>query len=173
MKKSKMITALLICALAILILPACQSKKLQFEPVSILISYKIDPMDQLNPWSSYQTNVDIYNDGRVEMYADNYKAGFEGSVPPYSTKLTTQQITTLQESIVQNNFMNLSENISNSNSLDTTYYQITAHSKKKHHTVGGVSPTNQDFIAVKNVLKEQLGNEILSFQNQVNQNSQD
>lgn len=141
---------LIVCLLCIIfILSACDSKELVLaDDMFLKVSSTVKGQD-VETYEMYTLNLEIYQDGTIRCYADEFNRWLSQEECPVETmKVTQEEIAEIQARIEEADLYHMRERISSPDSKEGEYKSLTIYTTKGEHTTGGLNPSSQDFLKV-------------------------
>ncbi|MBE5954153.1 MAG: hypothetical protein E7257_08370 [Lachnospiraceae bacterium] len=168
MKKYVLISFIL-CAL--LMLGGCGEKEKTFVAgENELIHLTSTPMGGVETYEIYTTNIMIYVDGTVKIYASDFVKwlGKEEDIPEITLNITPEQIEEIKQLIVENDLYNLRENVGNKDGISGTLKQMTIYAVDGTNTTGGVSVSNRQFTRSYDRIENLVREDLFLYQSEIN-----
>ncbi len=126
-----------------------------------LIHLTSTPRGGVETYEIYTTNIMIYVDGTVKIYASDFVRWFgEGEIPEFTFYVSKEEVEAIKQLIVDNNLYNLREDVGNKDGISGTVKQITVYGTEGTNTTGGISVSNRQFTrsydGVEAIVREEL-----------------
>lgn len=126
------------------------------------------PKGQSETYQMYTTNIMIYANGTVEIYASDFARWFGNEDIPVSTfYLSSDEVQAIKELILAQDVYNLRENVGNKDDIAGTDKYITVYSATDSHTTGGTSVSNRQFVRAYDGIYEYVREECFQYIGQI------
>lgn len=151
---------LMLCLLLLLV--GCKEKEKEFVPgENELIHLSSTPKGGVETYEIYTTNIMIYVDGTVKIYASDFVKWLgDEEIPEITLSLTQEELEQVKQLIVTENLYNLRENVGNKDGIDGVVKKMTIYGQSGTNTTGGISVSNRQFVraydAIENMVREEL-----------------
>ncbi len=151
---------LILCLL--LLLGGCKEKEKEFVPGDKeLIHLTSTPKGGVETYQIYTTNIKIFVDGTVIIYASDFVRWLgDGDIPQTVFTITPDEVEQIKQIIVDGNLYNLREDVGNKDGIDGVIKKMTIYAESGTHTTGGISVSNRQFVraydAIENIVREEL-----------------
>ncbi len=160
MKKYVLISFML-CAL--LMLGGCGEKEKTFVAgENELIHLTSTPKGGVETYEIYTTNIMIYVDGTVKIYASDFVKWFgkDDEVPELTFSISPEEVEEIKQLIVDNNLYNLRKDVGNKDGISGTFKQMTIYAADGTNITGGISVSNRQFTKsydrIEGIVREEL-----------------
>lgn len=154
---------ILVCLLCLMVvLSGCKEKDKEFVMGDKeLIHLTSTPRGEVETYEIYTTNIMIYVDGTVRIYASDFVKWLgDGEIPVTTLKLSPEEIKEIENLIISNNLYNLREDVGNKDGISGTVKHMTIYGAKGTNTTGGISVSNRQFVRaydrIEGLVKEDL-----------------
>lgn len=154
---------ILVCLLCLMVvLSGCKEKDKEFVMGNKeLIHLTSTPRGEVETYEIYTTNIMIYVDGTVRIYASDFVKWLgDGEIPVTTLKLSPEEIKEIENLIISNNLYNLREDVGNKDGISGTVKHMTIYGAKGTNTTGGISVSNRQFVRaydrIEGLVKEDL-----------------
>lgn len=126
------------------------------------------PKGQSETYQMYTTNIMIYANGTVEIYASDFARWFgSGEVPIATCYLSGEEVQAIKDIILEQDVYNLRENVGNKDGITGTDKYITVYSATDSHTTGGTSVSNRQFVRAYDGIYEYVREECFNYIGQI------
>ncbi len=161
---------LLVSLLCIVLLcSGCQNKSKEFVPGdSELIQLTSTPKGGVETYEIYTTNIMIYVDGTVKIYASDFVRWFgKEDIPELTVKLTQEEIQEIKDLIVSEDLYNLRENVGNKDNIEGVIKHMTVYSVDGSNRTGGISVSNRQFVRAYERIESMVREELYIYQAEI------
>lgn len=168
MKKYVLISFIL-CAL--LMLGGCGEKEKTFVAgENELIHLTSTPKGGVETYEIYTTNIMIYVDGTVKIYASDFVKWFgkDDEVPEITFSISLEEVEAIKQLIVDNNLYNLREDVGNKDGISGTIKRMTIYGAEGTNTTGGLSVSNRQFTRSYDRIENIVREELFLYQSEIN-----
>lgn len=114
----------------------------------------------------YDRNVEVYADGLVRIYYDNFESPLADKYPVKEFRLTNDEIIEFKECLVLNKIMKFDERLS-TDSCDGSFSWMTIYTKDSVHRSGGLNVENENYLDIESKLFILVSDEYREVQNAV------
>ncbi len=148
--------------LALLMLGGCGEKEKVFVAgENELIHLTTTPRGGVETYEIYTTNIMIYVDGTVKIYASDFVKWFgHDHIPEFTFSISKEEVEVIKQLIVDNNLYNLREDVGNKDGISGTVKHMTIYAADGTNTTGGISVSNRQFTrsydGIENIVREEL-----------------
>lgn len=123
------------------------------EPPSLnqekLIEITSRPLGMVDSYKLYTLHICVYNDGTVELYADDFDYWYSDAVCERTTvHISEEELAEIKKVIEENDALNLNENVGNRDLKEGTIKNFIIYADDGEHKSGGLSPSNRSFLKV-------------------------
>ncbi len=135
-----------------------------------LIHLTSTPKGDVESYQIYTTNIMIYLDGTVKIYASDFVKWFgkEDEIPELTLSITPEEIEEIKQLIVDNDLYNLRENVGNKDGISGTIKQMTIYAADGTNTTGGVSVSNRQFTRSYDRIENLVREDLFLYQSEIN-----
>lgn len=126
-----------------------------------LILLTSTPKGGVETYEIYTTNIMIYVDGTVKIYASDFVRWFGAEdIPEMTLQLTPEEIEEIKGLIIAEDLYNLREDVGNKDGISGTVKYMTIYSANGTNKTGGISVSNRQFVRaydrIENLVREEL-----------------
>ena len=127
-----------------------------------LIHLTSTPKGGVETYEIYTTNIMIYVDGTVKIYASDFVKWFgkDDEVPEITFSISLEEVEAIKQLIVDNNLYNLREDVGNKDGISGTFKQMTIYAADGTNITGGISVSNRQFTKsydrIEGIVREEL-----------------
>lgn len=140
----------------------CRDKEREFVPGDKeLIHLTSTPKGGEETYRIYTTNIMIYVDGTVKIYASDFVRWLGNEdIPEITFAISQEEIAEIKQLIVSENLYNLREDVGNKDGISGVVKKMTIYAESGTNTTGGISVSNRQFVraydAIENMVREEL-----------------
>ncbi len=159
---------LTLCMLVLCItLTSCKKEEFTFSNNEIVM-LSTTPVGGVETYEMYTINIKIYADGRVMVYADNFNRWLgKDEIPVEEFTLSPAIVENIKRKLLEENIPYLRENVGNKDNIEGTRRTITVYGTNGEHTVGGISPSNREFIRAYDYVYECVRENVFIYSSQI------
>lgn len=152
------------------ILTACGKSKQPELSDGAFIKLSTKPVGELEVYNFYTVNVEIYQDGAVKIYADDFKKWMgEEECPVSTTQVTQEEVEELKRLIEENNLYNMREDVGNKDSMDGDRKYLTLYTVDGEHVSGGLNPSNRAFNKIYDYINDIVREELYNYKLEISE----
>lgn len=112
----------------------------------------------------YTTNIEVYQDGTVVIYADNFDTWLsDEECPVTTTMITTEEVDELKRLIKEEDLYNLREDVGDKFTDDGSETCLTLFTVEGEHSSGGVNPSNRRYLRIYDYIYELVREETYTY----------
>lgn len=167
MKKHFMLV-LMLCL--ILVLGGCKEKKKEFVAGNNeLIHLTSTPRGGVETYQIYTTNIMIYVDGTVKIYASDFVKWFgNDEIPQMEISLSKDDVEAIEQLIVDQDLYNLREDVGNKDGISGVVKHMTIYAADGTNTTGGISVSNRQFVRAYDRIETMVREELFIYTTEIN-----
>ncbi len=165
----KYYTLVLIFCLLFL-LGGCKEKEKEFVPGDKeLIHLTSTPKGGVETYQIYTTNIKIFVDGTVIIYASDFVRWLgDGDIPQTVFTISPEEVEQIKQIIVDGNLYNLREDVGNKDGIDGVIKKMTIYGQAGTHTTGGISVSNRQFVRAYDTIESIVREELFIYTGEIN-----
>ncbi len=158
--KKYILLGFILCAM--LMLGGCGEKEKVFVAgENELIHLACTPRGGVETYEIYTTNIMIYVDGTVKIYASDFVKWFgDNEIPEFTFSISMEEVEEIKQLIVENDLYNLREDVGNKDGISGNVKHMTIYAADGTNTTGGISVSNRQFTrgydGIENIIREEL-----------------
>ena len=153
----------------ILVMGGCKDKNKEFVAGDKeLIHLTSTPRGGVETYQIYTTNIMIYVDGTVKIYASDFVRWFgKEDIPELTVKLTPEEIQEIKDLIISEDLYNLRENVGNKDNIEGVIKHMTVYAADGSNTTGGISVSNRQFVRAYERIESMVREELYIYQAEI------
>lgn len=153
----------------ILVMGGCKDKNKEFVAGDKeLIHLTSTPRGGVETYQIYTTNIMIYVDGTVRIYASDFVRWFgKEDIPELTVKLTQEEIQEIKDLIISEDLYNLRENVGNKDNIEGVIKHMTVYAADGSNTTGGISVSNRQFVRAYERIESMVREELYIYQAEI------
>ncbi len=153
----------------ILVMGGCKDKNKEFVAGDKeLIHLTSTPRGGVETYQIYTTNIMIYVDGTVKIYASDFVRWFgKEDIPELTVKLTQEEIQEIKDLIISEDLYNLRENVGNKDNIEGVIKHMTVYAADGSNTTGGISVSNRQFVRAYERIESMVREELYIYQAEI------
>lgn len=135
-----------------------------FAEDGILVKLSSTPKDIEEAAYTYTTNIEVYNDGTVKIYADSFEKWYGEAEPEtVELKIADSDIEEIKRVIIDEDLYHLHENVGNKDDISGVEKTLTVYTIAGKYSVHGISPSNVKFNKVYDYIYGLKRDELTSY----------
>ncbi len=135
-----------------------------------LIMLSFTPKGGVETYQVYTTNIMIYTDGTVKVYASDFIRWFgDEEIPELTLSLDKDKIEEIIQIIKDEDLYNLRENVGNKDGIDGLIRQMTIYSANGTNTTGGISVSNRQFVRAYEKIESMVREDLYLYNGAINE----
>ena len=154
-----------------LVLGGCKEKDKEFVMGdNELIHLTSTPRGGVETYQIYTTNIVIYVDGRVRIYASDFVRWFgRDEIPELTLYISQEAVKEIEQLIITNNVYNLREDVGNKDGISGVVKRMTVYAADGTNTTGGISVSNRQFVRTYDRVEAMVREDLYVYQGEINQ----
>lgn len=151
-----------------LLFTAC-GKKPEKLSAGVFLKISTAPVgDVVEDYERFQINLEVYQDGRVDCYADGFEKWLGDDLCPTKTlHFSSEEIARIQEIITQEDFLHMRNNVGNRDIKEGERKVITIYTTQGEHVSGGIAISNRSFLKLYDYVQELARDSLFAYKNEV------
>ena len=119
----------------------------------VMLSY--EPANSDDIAKTYKLNVEIYRDGTVRIYANDFLKWYGKDVPGIQTSTISQDdVKKIEKMIIDEDLYHLQRDVGNKTNMEGIKKTLTVYTKEEEYSVYGINPSNKSFNKVYDFIYE-------------------
>lgn len=161
---------LIIMLSLILVMGGCKEKKKEFVAGDKeLIHLTSTPRGGVESYQIYTTNIMIYVDGTVKIYASDFVRWFgRDEIPELEVTLGKDDVEAIKQLIIDQDLYNLREDVGNKDGISGVVKQMTIYAADGTNTTGGISVSNRQFVRAYDRIEAMVREELFIYTAEIN-----
>ena len=139
-----------------LCLTSCKNKNKAPEfadDLFVMLSY--EPANSDDIAKTYKLNVEIYRDGTVRIYTNDFLKWYGKDVPGIQTSTISQDdVKKIEKMIIDEDLYHLQRDVGNKTNMEGIKKTLTVYTKEGEYSVYGINPSNKSFNKVYDSIYE-------------------
>ncbi|MBQ9610165.1 MAG: hypothetical protein IJV15_12075 [Lachnospiraceae bacterium] len=125
----------------------------EFSDDGMLVKLSATPKDIEEEPFTYTTNIEVYSDGTVKIYADNFSKWYGKDEPDVEElKIDDSELGEIKQAIVDEDLYHLHEDVGNKDGISGVEKKLTVYTKSGEYSVYGINPSNVKFNKVYDLI---------------------
>ncbi|MBR1816046.1 MAG: hypothetical protein IJ763_05025 [Lachnospiraceae bacterium] len=150
----------------LVLLCACgeESDTPDFAEDGILVKLSARPKDIEEDIYTYTTNIEVYNDGTIKIYAEEFSKWYGEEEPEIvELKITESEIEEIKRTILDEDLYHMHENVGNKDDISGVEKRLTIYTTEGEYSIHGISPSNVKFNRVYDLIYGLKRDELASY----------
>lgn len=126
----------------------------------LFVKLSYEPANSDNIEKAYKLNIEIYRDGTVRIYANEFLKWYGKDVPGIQTStISPDDEKKIEKMIIDEDLYHLQRDVGNKTEMEGIKKTLTVYTKDEEYSVYGINPSNKSFNKVYDLIYE------LTFEN--------
>lgn len=135
-----------------------------FATDGLIVTLSSTPKDIEEEAFTYTINIEVYSDGTVKIYADNFSKWYgEGDPKIDELKITESEVDEIKQLIIDEDLYHLHENVGNKDDISGVEKRLTIYTVDDEYSIYGISPSNVKFNRVYDLIYGLKRDELASY----------